>query len=110
MVIVIGTISVVVVGVVVAWLVAAAVRYAAYRGCGSDLAGAEEALESMRDASRRADLETHLAYLKARLAKGRLQAKRDASLGKLRSETRDLLAAALGPVEAPHLAVGHHVE
>ncbi|MHC5057724.1 MAG: hypothetical protein ACYTKD_23890 [Planctomycetota bacterium] len=94
---------------VVAACVSAAARYAAFCGCASDVAEAEAALGSMRDGPTRADLEMHLRYLRARLARGWLYAKRDVFLGKLRAETRGLLAAATGRPQSPHLAPGHHV-
>ncbi|MHC4253679.1 MAG: hypothetical protein ACYS9X_31570, partial [Planctomycetota bacterium] len=93
----------------VAACVSAAVRYAAFRGCASDVAEAEAALGSMRDGPTRADLEMHLRYLRARVARGWLYAKRDVFLGKLRAETRGLLAATTGRPRSPHLAPGHHV-
>jgi len=94
---------------ILAACVSAGVRYAAFRGCAADVARAAEALESMEDTGVRADLGAHLRYLRERLGKGWLYAKRDVFLGRLRAETRGLLVAANCEGGAPHLAPGHHV-
>ena len=93
----------------VAMACGAVARYARFGACRGGVAEAERLLAAAGAFPARDDLTAHLRYLRQRLDKGWLYAKRDVFLGRLSRETRQVLRAVRERLDAPHRRPGHHV-
>ena len=87
----------------------AGVRYAVYCGCLVKVLRAQERLSSAPVTPATRDLRSHLRYLRSRLARGWLYAKRDLFLGKLRREVGRVSDGVSAGAGAAPAGSGHRV-